>query len=114
MKKGPQVHVTEFCKVPLSIGKHYKEDILRGVLDMDVCHILLGRPWQYDNDVTYKGRDNVMLFRWKDRKIAMGPVAHFNRVPEKKGENFLIITSNEQLLENPFKETQVFCPIVVK
>ena len=81
---------------------------------MDACHILLGRPWQYDNDVTYRGRDNIMIFRWGERKIAMGPVAHFDRVLKKKYENFLIITSNEQLLENSFKETQVFCPIVVK
>ena len=42
------------------------------------------------------------------------PRSYFNSIPEKKCENFLVITSNEQLLENSFKETQVFCPIVVK
>nr|ABN05712.1 hypothetical protein MtrDRAFT_AC148396g33v2 [Medicago truncatula] len=33
------------CKVPISIGKHYREEVLCDVLDIDVCHILLGRPW---------------------------------------------------------------------
>ncbi|KAJ9552803.1 hypothetical protein OSB04_016848 [Centaurea solstitialis] len=59
VKKGPQARVTQVCKVPLSIGKYYKEDMLCDVLDMDTCHIFLGRPWQYDNNVTHKGRDNV-------------------------------------------------------
>ncbi|KAJ9565683.1 hypothetical protein OSB04_001649 [Centaurea solstitialis] len=63
VKKGPKAQVTQVCKVPLSIGNYYKEDVLCDVLDMDACHILLGRPWQYDNNATHKGRDNVMLFR---------------------------------------------------
>ncbi|MGG6712857.1 UNVERIFIED_CONTAM: retroviral-like aspartic protease, partial [Salmonella enterica subsp. enterica serovar Weltevreden] len=53
VRKGSQVRVAMTCKVPISIGKHYKEEVLCDVLDMDVCHILLGRPWQYDNDVTH-------------------------------------------------------------
>jgi hypothetical protein len=114
VKKGPQVHVTQTCKVPLSIGKHYKAEVLCDVLEMDACHILLGRPWQFDNDVTYRGRDNIMFFRWGDRKIAMAPVAQFGRAPEKRGESFLVVTSNERLLEDSFKETQTFCPVVVK
>ncbi|KAJ9554084.1 hypothetical protein OSB04_018129 [Centaurea solstitialis] len=114
VKKGPQVRVTQTCKVPLSIEKHYKADVLCDVLEMDACHILLGRPWQFDHDITYRGRDNIMFFRWGDRKIAMAPVAQFDRTPENKGESFLVVTSNERLLEHTFKETQTFCPVVVK
>ncbi|CAA7016809.1 unnamed protein product [Microthlaspi erraticum] len=51
IKKGSQVRVTMTCRVPISIGKHYKEKIICDVLDMDVCHVLFGRPWQYDNDI---------------------------------------------------------------
>ncbi|GAV66902.1 hypothetical protein CFOL_v3_10412, partial [Cephalotus follicularis] len=47
IKKGPTVMVTEICRMPLSI------------VDMDASHVLLGRPWQYDVDITYKGRDNI-------------------------------------------------------
>ncbi|XP_058769117.1 uncharacterized protein LOC131642988 [Vicia villosa] len=59
VSKGSQVRVTLAGKVPISIEKYYKEEVLCDVLDMDVCHILFGRPWQFDNDITYRGRDNV-------------------------------------------------------
>jgi hypothetical protein len=39
------------------------------VVEMDACHVLLGRPWQYDVNATYKGRDNVYLFWWPGKKI---------------------------------------------
>ncbi|KAI5313600.1 hypothetical protein L3X38_042776 [Prunus dulcis] len=71
VKKGPSVRVAETCGVPLSIGKHYSDDVLCDVIDIDACHILLGRPGQFDVDATYKGRDNVILFSWNNQKIAM-------------------------------------------
>lgn len=48
IKKGGDSQITEICSVPLFIGGSYKDQIVCDVLDMDVCHILLGRPWQYD------------------------------------------------------------------
>lgn len=44
IKRGPKVKVTEICYVPVSIGKHYKDEIVCDVVDMDASHILLGRP----------------------------------------------------------------------
>ncbi|CAA7051700.1 unnamed protein product [Microthlaspi erraticum] len=92
IKKGSQVRVTMTCRVPISIGKHYKEKIICDVLDMDVCHVLFGRPWQYDNDITYRGRDNVILFTWGTHKIALAPVLDFDRSEGKKKSNFLVMT----------------------
>lgn len=70
---------------------------------MDARHVLLGRPWQYDNDVTRKGKDNVMLFRWGNHKISMTPVSHFEKNTEKKSESFLVMTTNEQDLKADVK-----------
>ncbi|KAJ9546389.1 hypothetical protein OSB04_018932 [Centaurea solstitialis] len=90
VKKGPQVRVTQTCKVPLSIGKHYKADVLCDVLEMDACHILLGRSWQFDHDVTYRGRDNIMFFRWGDKKNRHGTrllsTEKSNEIPEEVEE----------------------------
>ena len=86
VKKGPQVQVTQTCKVSISIGKHYKEDVICDVLDMNTCHVLLGRPWQYDNDVMYKGRDNIMIFRWGEHKIAITPVSVSRKTQRRKRE----------------------------
>ena len=44
VKKGVEVHVNETCIFPLTIGNRYKDQIICDVLEMDVCHILLGRP----------------------------------------------------------------------
>ena len=45
IKKGGEATVSEVCTISLSIGQHYKDQIICDVLDMDACHILLGRPW---------------------------------------------------------------------
>lgn len=59
--------------IPFSIGKHYKEEITCDFIDMDACHIILGRPWQYDTNSIHKGKPNVYVFDCKGRKIALIP-----------------------------------------
>ena len=66
IKKGVITKVLEICWVPFSIGQHYHDEVkCDDVLDTDACHILLGRPWQYDIGATHKGRENHYLFEWK-------------------------------------------------
>jgi hypothetical protein len=45
--KEYQVMVSQQCQVEFKIGG-YKDEILCDVIPMDVFHILLGRPCQYD------------------------------------------------------------------
>jgi hypothetical protein len=44
LQKGHQVIVTKQCLVEFKIGG-YNDKILCDVIPMDVCHVLLGRPW---------------------------------------------------------------------
>lgn len=44
VKKGSEVRFTELCKIYFSIGKHYKDELMYDMHDMDACQILLGRP----------------------------------------------------------------------
>ena len=44
LQKGHQVTVTKQCFVNFKI-EGYRDEILCDVIPMDVCHILLGRPW---------------------------------------------------------------------
>jgi len=44
LQKGHHLIVTEKCKVEIQI-RNYKDVVLCDVMPMDVCHILLGRPW---------------------------------------------------------------------
>lgn len=53
--------------------KHYRDEILNDIIDMDACHMLLGRPWHYDMDATYKRRANAFMFEWYGKEIILTP-----------------------------------------
>ena len=53
--------VNEQCQVEFQIGT-YKDHGLCDVMPMDVCHVLLGRPWKFDKKVIYDGRENIFTF----------------------------------------------------
>ena len=50
--------VTKQCLVDFKMGE-YKDKVPCDVIPMDVCHVLLGRPWQYDKNVAHDGRMNT-------------------------------------------------------
>lgn len=62
IKKGTETRVIEIYRVPFSIEKIYKSDVVCDVVDMNACHLLLGRSWLFDVDTTHKIRDNVYEF----------------------------------------------------
>ena len=41
------LEVREQCLVGFEIGQ-YKDQVLCDIVDMNNCHVLLSRPWQYD------------------------------------------------------------------
>ncbi|PON83156.1 Zinc finger, CCHC-type [Trema orientale] len=115
IKKGPEVQVLEVCKIPLSIGKYYKYEIVCDVMDMDACHILLGRPWHYDIDATYKGRDNTFVFWWFGKKIVLMPQSQLsenNSVTKEDKPLFTNITGSNFLAQ--IKEPNFLVALVVK
>ena len=40
---------------------------------MDACHLLLGRPWQFDTDVIHHGQSNTYSFKLKGKKMTLTP-----------------------------------------
>jgi hypothetical protein len=42
---------------------------------MQACHILLGRPWQFDKDSMHHGRLNQYSFLHHDKKIMLHPMS---------------------------------------
>lgn len=61
LKKGHQILLNEECEVEFQI-KCYKDKVLRDVMPMDVCHILHGKPWQYDMKAIHDGKRNTYTF----------------------------------------------------
>ena len=50
--------ITQRCQVLIHMSS-YEDHIWCDVLDIDATHVLLGRPWLYDLDVTNLGMSNT-------------------------------------------------------
>ena len=46
----------------------YKDVVLCDIMSMDVCHILLGRPWKYHSKVVHDGRKTTYSLEKDGRK----------------------------------------------
>jgi hypothetical protein len=84
-KKGNAVTINKRCLINFSISKTYKDEVWCDVILMDACHMLLGRPWQYDKKVMHDGGKNTYTF-WEDgSKVILLPLKD-----EGKTENMLL------------------------
>nr|GEX71966.1 hypothetical protein [Tanacetum cinerariifolium] len=72
-KKGGEVTVSKRVHVPFLIGTTYKDNVWCDVVAMDACHLLLGRPWEYDRDITHNGKTNTYSFVFGGVKITLMP-----------------------------------------
>ena len=58
MKDAHKVLVSEQSLVKFKIG-NYHDEILCDIIPMDICHLLLGRPWQFDRHAVHDGHANT-------------------------------------------------------
>ncbi|XP_038975304.1 uncharacterized protein LOC120106372 [Phoenix dactylifera] len=114
IKKGAETRVENVCRVPLSIRRYYKDEVVCDVVDMDACHVLLGRPWQHDTNVTFRGRDNTYLFRWQGRKILLLPMKEkpTPKTSQVEGKSFLAVFGAQFMAE--LKGAEEIMVLVVK
>ena len=54
------------------MGKCYVDEVVCNVVEINACHLILGRHWQYDVDATHKCKDNVYVFFKNEKKIILG------------------------------------------
>ena len=97
LNKGNEVKVTKRCLVSFSIGQKYKDEVWCDVIPMDACHLLLGRPWQYDRHVQYDGYANTYSFT-KDRvKVRLAPLSPSERCQHEKSTSSVSLVSKKDL-----------------
>lgn len=73
LKKGGEVTVSKRVLVTFSVGTTYKDNVWCDVVPMDACHLLLGRPWEYDRNTNHNGRTNTYSFLFDGVKITLMP-----------------------------------------
>jgi hypothetical protein len=95
LQKGHQVLLNEQCRVEFQIG-NYKDQVLCDNIPMDVCHVLLGRPWQYDRNVIYNGRENTFALEKEGRKHTLIPLKD-EQAEEQTSSNILLVKEKEFL-----------------
>jgi hypothetical protein len=57
------------------------------VVPMQACSILLGRPWEFDNDALHHGRTNTYTFIHKNKNITLLPLSPMDIVKHAKEIN---------------------------
>ncbi len=61
LRKGTEVKVNKRCLIEFPIGKNYKDAVVCDIVPMDACHLLLGRPQQYDKKTKHDGLKKMGL-----------------------------------------------------
>jgi len=88
--------VEEQCKVEFQIGR-YKDKVVCDIMPMDVCHILLGRPWQYNRKVVHDGLTNCYKFVKDGIKHTLVPIKEEGTTG--KSEPKALLVSGKQFLK---------------
>lgn len=94
--KGHQLLVSEQCEMEFQVGK-YKDKIVCDVFPMDVCHILLGRPWKYYKGAIHDGKRNTYKFGKDGINHTLFPLQEEDELGEKTNSKTLLLGKNEYL-----------------
>ena len=108
--------IKDRCLVPIHILS-YKAQISCDGIPMDVGHIILGRPWLYDLDVTLYGRLNSCSFMHNGQRIKLNPVktkfvSASKAREEPKRQSINLISPKE--LERAVNQDSIIFALVVK
>jgi hypothetical protein len=74
---------------------------------MDVCHLLLGRPWKYDRNVVNDGRKNMYTLEKNGRTHMLLPIKD-KEVKIEMSNTVLLMSGKELLKEVKKKEDMQF------
>ena len=97
-----QVHVPLKMKDQANISfsiDPYQDMIRCDVLPISVCHLLLGRPWQFDRQVIHDGYTNEYSFSQKGKKLKLCPLNPHEIMPDH------VAREQQQLLKEEEERT---------
>ena len=78
-----ELKINHMVRVEFQTGP-YKDTVECDVVPMTVCHLLLGRPWQFDRDVRHNGRTNTYQLNWHGKEVMLRPMTPQEIVNESR------------------------------
>eukprot|EP00253_Pinus_taeda_P001707 PITA_01707 len=109
LQKGHHIIVTEQCKVEIQIGM-YKDVILCDVMPMDVCHVLLGRQWKFDQKVIHDGRRNTYTLEKDGTKPTLLPLK--DDTDKGTPRSSVMLMSGKELLQEVEKGEEMHFSVI--
>lgn len=103
LQKGHQLLVDEKALVEFKIGI-YKDSVVCGIIPMDVCHMLLGRPWQFDQNAIHDGRNNTYNFEKDGLAHTLFPLQETKEDNHSNSSKVMLIRRKEFLNGRDSKE----------
>jgi hypothetical protein len=113
LNEGSEVKVTKRCLVSFSIGQKYKDQVWCDVVPMDACHLLLGRPWQYDRRAHQDGYANTYSFIKEGIKIKLTPLPPSELDKSKKESKPLVSLITKAQVKDAVEELQTMCLVLL-
>ena len=95
--------VTQTAQVHFSLGP-YSNFVDCDVVPMQAYSLLLGRPWEFDNDVVHPGRNNTYTLIHKGQKIILQPMTPAQIVQANKER---LASANTQVDANFAKQSVI-------
>jgi hypothetical protein len=111
LQKGHQVMVSRQCKVEFNIDS-YKDEVLCDVIPMDVCHVLLERPWKYDKNVIRDRRNNIYTLEKNGSRHMLFPLE--DKGVKKKASLSILLMSEKEILKEVKKDREMQFVVIDK
>ena len=83
------------------IGHKYRDEIWCDVMPMDICHVLLGRSWQWDRNIIYRDRENIYELKVEGKIVKLYP-----QVDKIMREKLLSVSQSAYGFESKFASTR--------
>jgi hypothetical protein len=76
------------------------------------CHILLGRPWQFDRKIIHDGRKNTYTLETNGRTHMLLPIE--DKEKKRESSSSILLMSGKELLKEVKKEKEMQFVVVRK
>ncbi|GKV20647.1 hypothetical protein SLEP1_g30745 [Rubroshorea leprosula] len=88
----------------------YQDEVWCDVIPMDTCHLLLGRPWQFERKAIHDGHANTYSFVKDGVQIKLIPLKPKDLLEKKDEDKALIYRSTFQKLH---QESRIACLLLL-